>query len=250
MGSGWRLGRQRPPDRCKRRMNSHIVNCLERQPEPTHRPTTPARRRMPRRAGAKPRYIYGWLTVVVGTGESGRRHEDRLITARRPAVMVGSLVAEMAARCRAEPGDLCAAIRMELPACRCPVLPIEGVYMGRVLPRQMACLLRVQPVQAVFPLYLPRGRLGGDLSRAEARYSARSASAGLSRAAARPGQNATALAMTIAASVMRSTGRQCRAEAKPDAAADRGDPGRGRCGRRRRARQQRRVGDPAGTGPP
>src|SRR6516225_216342 len=34
-GSGWRLGRQRPPDRCKRRMNSHIVNCLERQPELT-----------------------------------------------------------------------------------------------------------------------------------------------------------------------------------------------------------------------
>src|SRR4029077_20084120 len=48
--------------------------------------------------------------------------------ARVPAfVMVGSLVAEVAARCRAEPGDLCAAIRMALPACRCTVLPIEGV---------------------------------------------------------------------------------------------------------------------------
>jgi hypothetical protein len=32
MGSGWRLGRQRPPDRCKRRMNSYIVDCLEPQP--------------------------------------------------------------------------------------------------------------------------------------------------------------------------------------------------------------------------
>ncbi len=38
-GTRWRhhglrlgLGRQRPPDRCKRRMNSHIVNCLEPQP--------------------------------------------------------------------------------------------------------------------------------------------------------------------------------------------------------------------------
>jgi len=39
------------------------------------------------------------------------------------AVLVGSLVAEVAARCRAEPGDLCAAMRVALPACRCPVLP-------------------------------------------------------------------------------------------------------------------------------
>ena len=30
--------------------------------------------------------IYGWLTVVAGTGEGGRRHEDRPITACRPAV--------------------------------------------------------------------------------------------------------------------------------------------------------------------
>jgi len=72
--------------------------------------------------------------------------------ARGAADMIGSLVAEAAARCRAEPGDLCAAIRMALPADRCPVLPIEGVYVGRVLPRQMACLLRVQPVRDVFPL--------------------------------------------------------------------------------------------------
>src|SRR5437867_741772 len=64
--------------------------------------------------------------------------------------MIGSLVAEAAARCRAEPDDLCAAIRMALPADRCPVLPIEGVYVGRVLPRQMACLLRVQPVRTCF----------------------------------------------------------------------------------------------------
>jgi len=28
MGSGSGLGRQRPPDRCKRRMNSHIVTAL------------------------------------------------------------------------------------------------------------------------------------------------------------------------------------------------------------------------------
>ena len=33
--------------------------------------------------------IYGWLTVAAGTGEGGRRYEDRLITARRPAVLVG-----------------------------------------------------------------------------------------------------------------------------------------------------------------
>src|ERR1700750_191407 len=79
--------------------------------------------------------------------------------------------------------------------------------MGRVLPRQMACLLRVQAERDVFPQLLPRSRLGGDLSRAGARYSARSTSAGLSRAAARPGQNATALAMTIAASVMSRSGR-------------------------------------------
>jgi hypothetical protein len=36
-------------------------------------------------------YIYGWLTVVAGTSEGGRRHEDRLITARRPAAMGGGL---------------------------------------------------------------------------------------------------------------------------------------------------------------
>ena len=42
--------------------------------------------------------------------------------ARRAADMIGSLVAEAAARCRAEPGDLCAAMRMTLPANRCPVL--------------------------------------------------------------------------------------------------------------------------------
>ena len=29
--------------------------------------------------------IYGWWTVVAGTAEGGRRHEDRVITARRPA---------------------------------------------------------------------------------------------------------------------------------------------------------------------
>src|SRR6185437_679740 len=103
MGSGWRLGRQRPPDRCKRRMNSHIVNCLERQPEPTHRPTTtPARRRMPRRVGAKPRYIYGWLTVVSRTGEGGRRHEDCLITARRPADLLAELRVVPQSRPRAD----------------------------------------------------------------------------------------------------------------------------------------------------
>ena len=42
--------------------------------------------------------------------------------ARRAADMIGSLIAEAAARCRAEPGDLCAAMRMTLPANRCPVL--------------------------------------------------------------------------------------------------------------------------------
>src|SRR5208282_151514 len=36
------LGRQRPPDRCKRRMNSHIVNCLEPQPGSLRKPQ-PAR---------------------------------------------------------------------------------------------------------------------------------------------------------------------------------------------------------------
>src|SRR5690348_14615935 len=45
--------------------------------------------------------------------------------------MIGSLVAEVAARCRAEPGDPCAAIRMELPAARCPVLPIERLNGAR-----------------------------------------------------------------------------------------------------------------------
>jgi hypothetical protein len=39
------------------------------------------------------------------------------------------------------------------------------------------------------------------------RYSARSAFAGLSRAVARPGQNATALAMRITAGTMTSTGQ-------------------------------------------
>src|SRR6266702_7829568 len=33
-GPGYELGRQRPPDRCKRRMNSHSVNCLGPWPEP------------------------------------------------------------------------------------------------------------------------------------------------------------------------------------------------------------------------
>jgi hypothetical protein len=37
--------------------------------------------------------IYGWLTVVAGTGEGSRWHEDRLITARRPADMVGNPIA-------------------------------------------------------------------------------------------------------------------------------------------------------------
>ena len=71
--------------------------------------------------------------------------------ARGAADMIGSLVAEAAARCRAEPGDLCAAIRVALPACRCPVLLFEGVYMRCILLRQMACLLRAQPVREVFP---------------------------------------------------------------------------------------------------
>src|SRR5258705_13125174 len=111
--------------------------------------------------------------------------------------MIGSLVAEVAARCRAELGDLCAAMRMALPACRCPVLPIEGVYVGRVLPRQMACLLRVQPVRTCFR-YDCRVAVLAVIYPEPERYSARSTSAGLSRAVARPGPNATALAMTIA----------------------------------------------------
>jgi hypothetical protein len=41
-GLRMRLGRQRPPDRCKRRMNSHIVNCLEPQPGSLRKPQ-PAR---------------------------------------------------------------------------------------------------------------------------------------------------------------------------------------------------------------
>ena len=33
-------------------------------------------------------YKYGWLTMVAGTSEGGRRHEDRLITVRRLAGML------------------------------------------------------------------------------------------------------------------------------------------------------------------
>ena len=66
MGSGWGLGRQRPPDRCKRRMNSPIVDCLEPRPEFFSR----LRPRRPQPAlaclvglGRRPRYLFG-STVV------------------------------------------------------------------------------------------------------------------------------------------------------------------------------------------
>src|SRR6266487_7129800 len=56
-------------------MNSHIVNCLGPRPEPppaTARPRqTPACTRMPRRVGAKPRYLY--IVAVLGSARSCRK---------------------------------------------------------------------------------------------------------------------------------------------------------------------------------
>jgi len=76
MGSGWRLGRQRPPDRCKRRMNSHIVDCLERQPGPLRKPQ-PAR------------------ACLVGLGRSPVMHSgsDMSQVADLPTAIVGRFLA-------------------------------------------------------------------------------------------------------------------------------------------------------------
>jgi hypothetical protein len=95
MGSGCGLGRQRPPDRCKRRMNSHIVDCLEPQPELLRQ--TPASTCMPRRVGAKPRYLYGRATYAHHAGAGAPRrvkrmpeHAGKCGTARRaPLLAVG-----------------------------------------------------------------------------------------------------------------------------------------------------------------
>lgn len=99
--------------------------------------------------------IYGWLTVVAGTGEGSRRHEDRLITARRPADLGGTTAWCCAGRgtqsrlicapgrwvVHAPAGEV--ATRGRVPSC--DAVTRKGPPVGRLLP----CLRDVADVEAV-----------------------------------------------------------------------------------------------------
>jgi hypothetical protein len=82
--------------------------------------------------------IYGSDDYLLGHTGTAERSANAPITARRPADLSGNLVAKLAARCHAEPGDLCpATCRAERVDRRLDLLrrglPVCGSFPGKLV---------------------------------------------------------------------------------------------------------------------